>query len=466
MNFGFKKENMTNSKFIKMKIKKSGLLVSVFLFFFTSGFAQKGVEDGSQYGHGPDSVRCIRNYTLYRESYDQKNFPEAFPYWRKVYAECPRVRKSIYIHGANMYKFYITKAINKKEISLANSLIDTLMMVYDQRVKWYPSDKARILGYKASDLLRFKGKDMEYMKKVYAFSSQAIKLKGNTASKADLSTYMRATLALFQQNVITDQEVVENYARSIKIIDAQLEKNPDSEELDQLKEQIGANFANSGAASCKSLITLFTPQFKKSPADVTVLKKIIFWLSNTDCTDSDLFLHSNIALNKIEPSPNLAYHIAQLYNKRGDYKSAIGYYKQAIAGEKDGITKGKYLIELGYITLTQYKDMPQAKKYALEAIQADPSAGKPHLLLGTLYGSAKDFGDDDLSHKSVFWAAVDQFNIAKKRDPELVKVANEKIKSYMSFFPDTEMIFFYGFKVGDSYKIGGWINETTKVRTR
>ena len=303
-----------------MKIKKFGLLVSVFLFFFASGFSQKGVDDGSQYGHGKDSIRCIRNYTLYRESYDQKNYLEAFPYWRMVYAECPRVRKSIYIHGANMYKFYTTKAINKKEISLANSLIDTLMMVYDQRVKWYPSDKARILGYKANDLMRFKRKDPEYMKKVYDYSSQAIKLKGNFASKANLATYMSATLALFQQNIITDQEVVENYARSIGIIDAQLEKKPDSEELDQLKEQIGTNFANSGAASCKSLISLFTPQFKKNPGDVTVLKKIIFWLGNTDCTDSDLFLHANIAFNKKEPSANLAYHIAQLYNKRGNYQ--------------------------------------------------------------------------------------------------------------------------------------------------
>jgi len=466
MNFGFKKENITNLKSNKMKVSKFGLLISIFLFSMASGFAQKGVEDGSRFGHGADSLRCLRNYSLYRENYKQKNYQDALPYWRIVYAECPRIQKSIYIHGTNMYKFYITKAINKKEIKLANSLIDTLMMVYDQRVKWYPSDQAKVLGFKATDLVRFKGKDMEYMKKAYDFSSQDIKQKGQSATKADLATYMNVTLVLFQNNIITDQEVVENYAKSMEIIDAQLEKKPNNEELDQLKEQIGTNFANSGAASCESLIKLFTPQFKKSPGDIDLLKKIIFWLGNTDCSDSDLFLKANIAFNKIEPSANLAYHIAQLYNKKGNYQSAVGYYKQAIAQEKDGVTRGKYLVDLGYISLTQYNDLPQAKEYASKAIQADPGSGRPHLLLGTIYGTAKDYGKDDLEHKSVFWAAVDQFNIAKRKDSELAKAADEKIKTYLPFFPDTEMIFFYGFKVGDSYKVGGWINETTKVRTR
>lgn len=457
---------MINSKLRIMKFKKITLAISFLFLSLTFSFGQKGVDDGSKYGHGQDSVRCIENYTLYYENYRQKNYTDALPYWRVVYEECPLVRKSIYINGANMYKFFITKAINQKEAKLADSFLDTLCNIYNQRVKWYPADKPRVLGYKAADLMRFKGKDLEYVKKVFDFSNQAIDILGNKSSKANISLYMNSTLILFQKNIISDQEVVDHYAKAVSILNAQIEKNPNDEELDQLKEQIGANFANSGAASCEALVKLFTPQLKESPEDIDVLKKIIFWLGNTDCTDSDLYLHANIALNKVEPSAGLAYRIAQLYNKRGNYQSAVGFYKQAIKGETNMVTKSRYLVELGYITLTQYNDLPQAKKYAVEAINADPASGKPHLLLGTVYASAKDYGEDDLAHKAVYWAAVDQFNMAKKKDSELAKVASDKIKTYAPHFPDTETIFFYGYKVGDQYKIGGWINETTKVRTK
>ena len=51
-------------------------------------------------------------------------------------------------------------------------------------------------------------------------------------------------------------------------------------------------------------------------------------------------------------------------------------------------------------------------------------------------------------------------------DPDLASIANDRIKAYSQYFPDTEMVFFFGFNVGDSYKLGGWINESTTVRTK
>ena len=36
--------------------------------------AQKGVDDGSKYGHGDDSVRCVTNLSLYREYARQKDY--------------------------------------------------------------------------------------------------------------------------------------------------------------------------------------------------------------------------------------------------------------------------------------------------------------------------------------------------------------------------------------------------------
>lgn len=449
-----------------MKTAKFTLTVVILALAVFIGYSQKGYIDGSKYGHGEDSILCIRNYSLYSEYYKQKNFDDALPYWRLVFNDCPKASKNIYQHGANMYKFYIIQASKKNNTELKNTLVDTLLQIYNQRIKWYPKDKGRVLGYMAADILRFKKNDLVCMKKAYDFSTESIDIRKNSTPKSVINTYMHTTLVLFDNNDLTDSEVVENYARSIAILNAQLAKNPDDEELENLKSSIGSNFANSGAASCEALIKLFAPQFKESPDDIDVLKKISYWLNNTGCTESDLYLKTTISLNKIEPSATLAYHIAQLYVKQRNYQAAVKFYKQAIDQETELIAKSKYLVEIGYITQSEYGDLPQAKSYALRAIQADPSSGKPYLLLGNIYAGAKNYGPDDLAHKAVFWVSVDQYKKAKQKNSDLASIANDRIQAYSQYFPDTEMIFFFGFKVGDSYKLDGWINESTTVRTK
>lgn len=449
-----------------MKALKFTFSIVIFTLLSSISYGQKGYEDGSRYGHGEDSVQCVRNYSLYREYYKQKNYKDALPYWRIVMKDCPKVTKSIYQHGAAMYKFYIIQAQNNNNNELKNALVDTLLQVYDQRIKWYPKDKANVLGYKANDILRFKSSDITCVKKAYDFSGQSIDVSKTKASKSVIQTYMTTTLTLFENKEIGETEVVQNYAKTMDILDAQMEKSPDDEDLYNLKGTIQSYFANSGAASCESLIQLFTPQFEANSGDIDELKKILYMLNSTGCTESDLYLNATMALNKIEPSGNLAYHIAKLYNSRGQYSDAIEYYEQAIAAETDMPAKSKYLVELGYIIHSEKNDLSLAKKYALESMGADPTSGQPNILLGNIYASVKNFGEDDLSHLSVYWVAVDQYKQAIRKDSELSQVANAKIKTYSQYFPDTEMVFFYGYKVGDTYKLGGWINESTKVRTR
>jgi len=449
-----------------MKLTKITLTLSFFLFSALVAFSQKGVEDGSKWGHGEDSIRCIRNYSLYLEYYKQKNYEDALPYWRIVAMECPKATKNIYLHGANMYKFYIVEAMNNNDTELKNALVDSLLKVYDQRIQYYPGDKGRVLGYKANDILTFKENDVECLKRAYGFSSEGLDIQEARASKVDIATFMKLTLDLFNSNQMSKTEVVENYALSVDILDAQILNNPEDEELDALKESIGANFANSGAADCEALVQLFTPQFEEQPDNVDILKKISYWLNSTGCTDTELYKNTTIALNMVEPSPTLAYHIAQLYNKEKRYQDAVEFYYQAIEQETDPLVRSRYRVELGYIIYSEYNDPLQAKQIAMKAIADNPDSGQPHMLLGNIYAGTKNFGEDELANKAVFWAAVDQFVTAKSKDSELADMANEKIRLYSQYFPDTETAFFYGFKEGDSYSLGGWINVTTTVRIR
>ena len=51
----------------------------------TAVFAQKGVEDDSQFGHGQDSINCLQNISIYTEYVKTNNFKDAFRAWKTVF---------------------------------------------------------------------------------------------------------------------------------------------------------------------------------------------------------------------------------------------------------------------------------------------------------------------------------------------------------------------------------------------
>ena len=134
--------------------------------------------------------------------------------------------------------------------------------------------------------------------------------------------------------------------------------------------------------------------------------------------------------------------------------------------QSDNIEKANYYLELGDIT-RRLGNYSQARTYALNSIELNPENGYPYLLIGNIYAaSSKSCSEDKFEQKAVYWAAVDKFAKAKSIDPELAVDANKFIEAYRPHFPDTETIFFYGLKVGDTYTVECWINEKTTVRSR
>ena len=70
-----------------MKIKV--LLLALGCTMGTLGaYAQKGVDNGTQFGSGEDSVRCITNISLFVPYAKAGNFKDAYDFWKIVYDEC------------------------------------------------------------------------------------------------------------------------------------------------------------------------------------------------------------------------------------------------------------------------------------------------------------------------------------------------------------------------------------------
>jgi len=446
-------------------MKKSAKLLLVFLiaaFSSLQSFGQTGAEEGSRFGSGKDSIRCLKNLSLYVEFHKQNNFEDAARPWTIVYNECPRATKNIYLHGEDM----ITDAIeNTDDAEKKAHLVDSLMRLYDKRIKYF-DQKGFVLGKKGLDYIEFSENTIENFKKGYQWLEESIELRGNKSSLAVLVVYLNTTSTLYKNDEVSGETMLENYSTTLEITEKQMAQSSSNTRLQKAKETLDKIFEASGAATCDNLVALYKPRFEKNKDDKELINKIIGLLEDSRCADTDFYLQVNIRLNEIDPTSDHARHLAQLYYEDKNMDKSIQYFKQAIELQDDKEKKANYYMQLASIAYEDLDDMPTARSYALKATELDPDNGKPYILIGRMYTeSVEQCGTNDFEKKAVLWAAVDKFIKAKNVDPEVAKEANGYINSYKPRFPDKKTIFFQNYELGDTYKIGCWINETTTVRT-
>jgi len=453
-----------------MSLKFTKLFIIGLILSMSTAFAQKGVEDGSKYGHGEDSIRCLKNLSLYYQYYKQGNISDALEYWTVAFDECPKSRSSIYSNGEKMYLTLLSK---EKDPTKKEEYYNKLMQIYDQRIKYFGNSTKYptpyILGKKAITMLKFKGDDPEVVKEAYTILNKAIKERGVKTQSAVLITFMTSAVNRFKSGDLDAAEVVENYNTVTNILNKKIQAAPENKKqtlLDQ-KQMIDKLFAVSGVASCENIEKIFGPQLKEHMDDEDWLKRINHLLARGDCDNSHLFFKTSEMLYKIQPSASSAYGLFKMNLKMQNMEKAKEYIQEAIKLAEDPEEKSQYLTKLALLYLSE-KRYPEVKSTALKAIQLDPESGNAYILIGKAYAaSAKNYGSNEFEHATVYWAAVDKFIKAKQVDPAVAQEAQDLINIYAAHFPNKEEIFFQkDVSLGGTYKIGGWINETTKVRER
>lgn len=440
--------------------------LGMLLLMLVPANAQKGVEDGSKYGHDKDSIRCIMNLSLYREFAKQgpRGYPSAMPSWKIVYNECPASTKNIYIDGIRMF----THLLNQEDDAVRKAAyMDTMKMIYDQRMEYF-QERGTVLGRKAVDILRHPEyrEDPDIVKEAYGYLKESIEILKNRSSVPVVATFHTSALTLYSSGILTDQEMIEDYSTVSDIIDYQLDRKPDDEQLQMVKNATNAQFIASGAPTCKSMLQFLKPKYEERKNDVSYLRKAVSFLGKLGCENDPFFASVAEDLYAREPSAVAAFGLAKLFLQKKEFDKSIGYYQEAIEREEDPVKKGEYYYQLAFITNAEMNQPRQARTYALKAIELKPDWGEPYILIGDTYAGAKDCFDDDFKKSTIYWAAVDKFQKARSIDTEVAEKADDRISTYSKYFPNVETIFFYSLEEGDSYTVGCWINETTTVRAR
>lgn len=444
--------------------------VKVFLTLITAGFlsmnfafGQNGEEPETTAAKGPkygaDSASCVVHLSLYREFYKQKNFKDALPHWRWVFNNCPLASQNLYIDGAKIMQAKIDESTDP---ALKQKYIDTLYMVYDQRINSFGRE-GYVLGRKGIDMVANRPDDVENN---YNTLKRSIELSGESAESATVAYYFQTVLGMVQQNKLEKVAVVDAYDQLSGIIENNITKNAENEKNLALWNSVKANIetAFEPFASCEDLLNLYSVKFSQNPNDVDMLIKMTSMLDRKKCTESDLFFSATEQLHKLQPGAKSAYLMGVLSRDKKQYNKAEQYLNQAVELSDNSDDKIKALNMLAAINYEQ-KSYAQARANARQILQINPNYGKAYIFIGDLYAASSNMcTEDDLGGKSVFWAAIDMYAKAKNVDPSVAEEANGKISQYSRYFPASQDLFFRDLHDGASYTVGCWINENTTIR--
>ena len=437
---------------------KKVLLAVVFAVMATFGAS-------AQTDYGPNAEECKKYISFYSDYFKQKNYDAALPNWRKAYELCPVTsRYSILTHGTTLMKYLINK--NKLNPQYRDQLVDSLMVIYQKRIEYWPKYKNASLNNYALDLYNFY---KDNPKVLYEGLNNAVSQLGPNTEAKTFPIYMKVACDLYNEGGLDIESVMATYENSMNFLSM---VNTEGNEIkfktiEKTKGEVDAIFGASGVANCDNLVAIYTPKFEADPTNLELAKSIASKLAKVEGgLDTDLFINTMKLWYENEPSASSAYMLYKLNVSREDIDAAIMYLEGAIAAEdSDADTDAGYYFELAVVA-SKNGNNAKAMEAANKAIEiSDVMDGKAYMLMGTIWGSIVCPGND-IEQRAKYWVATDYMNKAKAADASLAADCNNYISQYRVFYPQTAEAFMYDITDGQSYTVScGGMRAVTTVRT-
>jgi tetratricopeptide (TPR) repeat protein len=451
-----------------MKIR-TWILLAGFSSLISAVYAQKGVDTGTRFGSGTDSVNCIKNVSLFTSYAKTNNFKDALEFWKLAYDECPAATKDIYLHGVRIVGWQID---SETDPAKKTALLNDLMTVYDKRIKYFGDDprygKDWIIGRKVLDYFQRMGENAD-PKQMYAWTKEAVDEYQEKTDVLAISYYLMSSNQIMLADQSHRETYIQDYLKIAAIVDKQIAAATDEKEKESLlttKAAFDNGFANSGAADCETLQNIYASKVEQNKENLEVLKETISLLRRMRCNEIEAYFSAATYAHKLAPTAESARGLARKAIRDKDYAAAVPLFEEAAEMEADAIVKAEDYYVIAAM-LNDQKNYGRSRQYCQKAIDANPNYGSPYLLIGQMYAAtaASIYPDDPVLRKTVFYAAVDKFAKAKQVDPTVADDANKLINTYSNYFPSSEEVFMHpDLDKGSGITVGGWIGERTTVR--
>jgi tetratricopeptide (TPR) repeat protein len=479
---------------LRNHIIKSGLTL-IFIFIL---LGQSIAQCESWEAHPDGAETAKEQHVIYRRSFENKNYTEAFPIWEGLfkYVTTPKEAKSRHLKdGIVMYQAFAKEEKDKEE---KTALLDKMNALYEQIavcIGEKSSDRAW-QGYRIYSARGNSGKAIE------AFE-RAIELGKNQTHNMVLFPISQLTVWLFQKkhSKFTVEYMRNLYNKLEEIADFNINNNmKDGDKYKSKWEKVKNEFRKIGDDiwGCDFHVREWESKFENDKMNMVQNKAILKVLKNKCGEENSLYesIYSIYApwKQRIDDSIAEANFEALCNLKKGEFeekksfklrkkgfiaeadslkKVAFEWYEKSLNDPSDQTceatndTKGvlAYRLADNYYRIGAYS---KSRSMCNQAGKLKPNWGKPFMLIGTMYASSgkrcsggKGTGWDA---QIVAWAAIDMWAKAKRLDPSVATEANQKIAKYKKYLPTKGDIFQRGLKENSTYRIKCWINVDATIR--
>ncbi len=465
---GLKNEKFINQKDKMMRKTRRQILTLLFLMALVPMVFSQANAD------------CNIKYNLFKGDYKAKKYAAAYENWMWCMDNCPTLSVNIYKYGIKIAEDRLKNASASEKSTAA----DLVMRVYMQRMEhdFKKDRKAKIYN----DIASFKAKQGASENEVYGWLEKSFEVDPTVMSAKNLYKYFDIILNKYKdsdtQKVFDTYDEVGDgielkraeYSKQIDIINAKDSTTLSAKDKKSRKDkqqvltnltivESGLDAKLAAISTCERLIPFNKKNFEEKKNDALWLKRAVSRMYNKECTDDPFYDTLVEAYVQADPSPQASVFYAGILMKKGETNKAMEYFKQAVDQETDSYKKAGHLYKVADI-LRKKGRKSEARNYCYQALDNAPTMGRAYLLIGSMYASsANSCGDDVVSKRMVYVAALNKAIKAKSVDPSISSLANRFIKAYANNVPSKTDLFKATVESGTIFRIRCWINETVRV---
>lgn len=416
---------------------------------------------------------ALENFVIYRGFLREREFEDAFAYWQQVYEIAPAADGRRWTVFSDGIWFYENLLREEEDLGKRDEYIRMILKLYDQIGLCYPEQLEYTSARKAFDLYYYY-RDFAEDKEIFDLFSRALNYFGEETPAFVVNPFT----ALLVQKTLDELIEIDRsrvYAQTILQLVA-LHDDPGDEGWNIVRNYAPLRLADleriEGFFDCEYYRKNYLPLFEESPEDCQTIQLVLGKLIWGDCSeDMDIMAELRAASAEHCVAPVTASTLVRdAYSalRDGNFKEAADFFKKAIEEQDDRMLKADYALVVGKIYYSHLRNFPQARTYAQKAIEFRPGWGEPHILIGKLYASSGPLCGPGTGWDSqvVTWVAIDEWERARSKDPQVRNEATNLINTYRQYMPSVEDIFQRGLQEGQRYFVPCWIQRETTIRAK
>lgn len=358
------------------------------------------------------------------------NYAKAYQIWET--SGC--ISESHYLNGEKILIYQLSTPVAGTE---RNAYIASLLKLYADDDKNFPGNKHGNLVKRAKAMQQYQSGTPEEIFNLYdkAFKDD----RDNFTDARGLYEYFGSYFAKFkiERKNFTEGDLIEKQDDILGWMNDLIVRN-EAERRNYQTAIDGIKVQTNDMLTCDVIEAYYEKQYPSKIKDARWLAQAADHLISKNCLSTETVSKVTSAWYALQPDARSAYAMGVVsLRSKGDQKSALNYFNEAVEKEKDAIRKSETLMVIA--SLYTSTDVPKAIGFVKKAMALRPDSGKPYFLLAQLYVST-DCGKTPFEKKALYKLAADTATKAGVVDLSMKSSAEIVSAKYLKKAPTKEEI--------------------------